>query len=83
MPRYDFECGKCGYVFEVTRSAEDQSKVKCPKCGRKADKLFSANVNFIFKGSGFYATDYKKRADVSGCDSGECKAPSSQKAPAA
>jgi putative FmdB family regulatory protein len=79
MPRYDFECGNCGYVFEVSRSADDQSMVKCPKCKHKANKLFSPNVNFIFKGSGFYATDYKKGAGTSSCDSGECKGSSSKK----
>ena len=64
MARYDFECGKCGNIFEVTRSAHDESAVKCPKCGRKANKLFSASVNFIFKGTGFYATDYKKKDKI-------------------
>ena len=78
MPRYDFECGKCGYVFEVSRSADDQSMVKCPRCKHKATKLFSASVNFIFKGSGFYATDYKRGTGVSRCDRGECNVSSSK-----
>jgi putative FmdB family regulatory protein len=58
MPNYDYACEKCGQ-FEVWQSIKDNALSACPKCGSKVERLISANVGFILKGSGFYQNDYK------------------------
>ncbi len=61
MPTYDYLCSKCGHQFEAFQSMKDAPLVKCPKCGRKSLKrLLGGGAGLIFKGSGFYETDYKK-----------------------
>ncbi len=60
MPTYEYECKKCGHLFERFQSMmEDPVKV-CPECGGKVKRLISSGAGLIFKGSGFYITDYKK-----------------------
>ena len=61
MPTYEYECLKCGEVFEVFQSIKDKPLKKHSECGGRLKKLISSGVGIIFKGSGFYATDYKKR----------------------
>lgn len=61
MPTYDFECGKCGKVFEVFQKMSAEPIAKCPKCHGKAHRLIGAGSGVIFKGSGFYETDYKNK----------------------
>ena len=56
MPTYDYECPACSSQFEVRRSFNDNSEVKCPKCHKNAKKVF-APIPIIFKCSGFYVTD--------------------------
>ena len=61
MPTYDYVCTKCGHQFEAFQSMKDALLVKCPQCGRKSLKrLLGVGAGLIFKGSGFYETDYKK-----------------------
>lgn len=60
MPTYEYECVACKHKFEILQSITEKPKTKCPKCGKKLKKLISSAGGFIFKGSGFYATDYKK-----------------------
>ncbi len=62
MPTYDYQCTKCGFVFEVNHKISESPKVKCPKCKAKAEKILSVNNNIIFKGEGFYVNDYKKKS---------------------
>ena len=63
MPAYDYECEKCGKVFERSHKMTDPPVKKCPfdGCGGKVHKLMSAGA-VIFKGSGFYETDYKRKS---------------------
>lgn len=62
MPTYDYECGSCGKTFEVFQSIKEDLLKKCPKCGKlKLQRLFGTGGGVIFKGSGFYTTDYKTR----------------------
>ena len=61
MPTYEYECLSCKHKFEILQSITAKPKTKCPECGKKLKKLISATGGFIFKGSGFYATDYKKK----------------------
>jgi putative FmdB family regulatory protein len=60
MPNYDYECTKCGHKFEVFQSMSDKLLTKCPKCEKKVKRLIGSGSGIIFKGSGFYATDYRK-----------------------
>ena len=60
MPNYDYKCGKCGYEFEELQGINDKPLRKCPKCKGKIKRLIGAGCGIIFKGRGFYATDYKK-----------------------
>ena len=60
MPTYDYECGGCGGRFEMFQSIKDRPKRKCPRCGAlKAKRLIGAGGAILFKGSGFYTTDYR------------------------
>jgi putative FmdB family regulatory protein len=63
MPTYDYECRKCGKVFEVFHAMSETPKVKCTKrgCTGVAKKQIGAGSGLIFKGSGFYITDYKNK----------------------
>jgi putative FmdB family regulatory protein len=61
MPIYEYECGKCGHKFDRIEPFDSQSRRKCPVCGGKAERVFPSGVGFVFKGSGFYATDYAKK----------------------
>lgn len=61
MPTYDFKCENCGHSFERFLSIRDDSEIKCPICGRCSKRLISAGAGLIFKGTGFYVTDYKKK----------------------
>ncbi|MFH0827001.1 MAG: FmdB family zinc ribbon protein [Candidatus Omnitrophota bacterium] len=62
MPTYDYECSACGHKFEVFQSMNDGQLRKCPKCKKlKVKRLIGMGAGIIFKGSGFYATDYRKK----------------------
>lgn len=58
MPTYDYKCRDCGNIFEVFQSMTAPKLRKCPRCGGKLKRLLGAGAGIIFKGSGFYATDY-------------------------
>lgn len=60
MPTYEYECSHCGYDFEMFQKMSDKPLAKCPKCDKKVKRLISSGSGIIFKGSGFYATDYRK-----------------------
>jgi len=60
MPTYDYECGACGHRFELFQSIGDGARRKCPACGRlKLRRLIGAGAAVLFRGSGFYQTDYR------------------------
>jgi putative FmdB family regulatory protein len=61
MPTYEYECEKCGLIFEEYQSISDQPLAKCkkPDCGGVVKRLISPGAGFLFKGSGFYSTDYR------------------------
>lgn len=60
MPTYDYKCLKCGNIFELFHGVNERPQVVCKKCGSIAKKQISLNSGLIFKGNGFYITDYKK-----------------------
>ncbi len=61
MPTYSYECVKCAHVFDIFHSMTKTPRVKCEKCRSKCQRLFGAGAGIIFKGSGFYETDYKQK----------------------
>ena len=81
MPNYDYECDKCGKIFEVFQSMRDRKLRKCPDpaCGGKVERLLGTGAGIIFKGSGFYETDYRSESYKAGAkadkpsDSGDSK----------
>lgn len=70
MPTYEYSCGKCGYEFERLQSFTARTLRKCPKCGKPAlRRLIGTGAGVIFKGSGFYATDYRSESYKEGAKS--------------
>ena len=64
MPHYSYQCEDCGSEFEKFQSMTSPVKKKCPGCGKlKLIRLIGAGAGIIFKGSGFYATDYGRSKD--------------------
>lgn len=61
MPTYEYVCTHCGH-FELFQKMSDPPLKECPKCHKKVKRLISSGSGIIFKGSGFYATDYRKKA---------------------
>jgi len=59
MPTYPYECQKCGNAFEKFQSIHDKPVKICPKCRGRVKRLIGAGAGLIFKGSGFYITDYR------------------------
>lgn len=60
MPVYEYECHDCSNQFELRCRFDREPKSSCPECGGKASRVFSP-VSVIFKGSGFYITDSRKK----------------------
>jgi len=60
MPTYDYRCDECGHELELFQSFSESPKKKCPACGRlKLKRVIGTGAGIIFKGSGFYETDYR------------------------
>ena len=60
MPTYDYECTACGHRFEEFQSISAEPLTKCPACKKKKlQRLFGTGAAIVFKGSGFYQTDYR------------------------
>jgi putative FmdB family regulatory protein len=63
MPTYDYECDACGHKFEQFQNISEPHLTKCPKCKKvKLRRLFGAGAAVVFKGSGFYQTDYRSES---------------------
>ncbi len=60
MPTYDYRCRACGHQFEAFQSIKAEPLRECPVCGGPVERLIGLGNGLIFKGSGFYITDYKK-----------------------
>jgi len=69
MPTYDYECDACGHEFELFQPISEAVKRKCPKCGKlKLRRLFGTGAAVVFKGSGFYETDYRSESYKKGAE---------------
>jgi len=63
MPTYDYRCNNCNHEFELFQSMKDSPKRKCPECGQlKLERLIGTGGAVIFKGGGFYETDYRSES---------------------
>ncbi len=93
MPTYDYECQTCGHQFEAKQSMKDPHLTDCPQeaCAGPVKRKIGAGAGFIFKGTGFYITDYrsdsykaaaKKDSDSSSSSSSSTSSASSTPAPA-
>ncbi|WP_193211987.1 FmdB family zinc ribbon protein [Luteolibacter marinus] len=89
MPNYDYVCQSCGHRFEVFQSMNDPKLEDCPQegCDGKVRRLLGTGAGVLFKGSGFYQTDYRSSSYQAGAkqDSAASKpaeAPKAEKAPA-
>ncbi len=58
MPTYEYECPK-GHRFELFQRMSDEPRAQCPVCGLESERLLSGGAGFLFKGEGFYITDYR------------------------
>ena len=63
MPTYEYKCPKCGERFERFQKITAKPGAPCPACGAKAERLISGGHGLLFKGSGFYETDYKRPSE--------------------
>ena len=90
MPNYDYRCDSCEHQFEVFQLMSAKPLKKCPECGKAVRRLIGGGAGIIFKGSGFYQTDYRsknyhdtaqkekpvpKASDGSCASGGPCKQP--------
>ncbi len=67
MPTYDYKCKRCGFRFEAFQSILAEAIKNCPRCvDGVVERLISGGGGLIFKGSGFYETDYKRKTDGNG-----------------
>ena len=92
MPTYEYRCPK-GHEFERLQKITDPVRARCPECGRRATRMISGGAGLIFKGSGFYITDYGKdgkgpakpetESKVETTASGSTETPNTEKSPAA
>lgn len=89
MPTYDYVCDACDHKFEQFQSMKEDVLTKCPKCKKKKlRRLFGAGAAVVFKGSGFYQTDYRSEsykksaaADKSSSGGGDSSGSSSSSTP--
>lgn len=92
MPTYQYECDACGHGFETMQSMAEKKLKKCPECGRlQLHRLIGTGSGIIFKGTGFYETDYKRKDAPSssgrtesagaGKPAGKTEAPSAKSVP--
>ncbi len=68
MPTYEYKCQKCGHAFSEFQRIVDPPIKDCPECKRKdcVEQIISGGSGLIFKGSGFYETDYKRKSSGGG-----------------
>lgn len=64
MPTYSYRCPACGREYDRLQKMSDSTLIECPDCGTQGERQISAGIGFVFKGSGFYETDYKRAGET-------------------
>ena len=59
MPTYEYRCSECGHAFDLFQKMSDEPVADCAECGSEAQRLISGGAGLLFKGEGFYITDYR------------------------
>lgn len=77
MPTYEYKCKKCEHLFELFQSMSDDPVKTCPECKGEVERLIGAGAGLIFKGSGFYTTDYRSDSYQKAAKADKSKASSS------
>jgi len=72
MPTYEYECTGCHRHFEFFQNITESPKETCPLCGKPLKRLIGCGSGIIFRGTGFYATDYRKKENKVESSSGSC-----------
>ncbi len=80
MPTYEYVCKSCGHLFEIVQSMKDDPLTECLECGGELRKVFAPPA-ISFKGSGFYATDHRKKAASSSDRTGDGTGDRGEKSP--
>ncbi len=62
MPTYEYRCPECGNQFEKFQRMSEDPVAECPQCGSRSERRLSAGAGLLFKGSGFYITDYRSES---------------------
>ena len=60
MPTYGYRCPACGHEYDKFQKINDSTRATCPRCDQPGERLISGGAGIVFKGSGFYETDYKR-----------------------
>jgi putative FmdB family regulatory protein len=79
LPTYQYACTECGHGFEAVQSFTDDALTQCPQCAGRLRKVFNS-VGIVFKGSGFYRTDSREKADAGASKDGAKDSPAAAKA---
>ena len=74
MPTYDYECSQCGDRFELFQKMTDNPLQECPKCKGKIQRLVGTGAGVIYKGAGFYTTEYRSDSYKKGEKAEKCPA---------
>ena len=82
MPTYEYKCEECGYLFEEFQSMSADPLEICPKCNGHVHRLISSGNGFLFKGSGFYITDYRSENYKKGKEKAESSSSGKKEKPA-
>lgn len=70
MPTYDYACSACGHRLEIFHSMQEKPRKKCPACKKsRLERQIGAGAGFLFRGSGFYTTDYRSQSYKDGASS--------------
>ena len=72
MPTYSYRCPKCGHAYDKLQKISDATNAECPECGTPGERVITGGAGLVFKGSGFYITDYKRSGEAKG-GAGESK----------
>ncbi len=79
MPTYEYKCPKCGHSYDSFQKMSDKALAKCPNCGTRGRRVISGGAGVVFKGSGFYETDYKQAGRKSEDEGSSTKPEKSEK----